>query len=357
VKAAQKDVLEFLLTSHPLDCPICDKGGECPLQNLTLNYGPGVSRFDYSKKQHLDKAFPLGELITLDKERCIQCARCIRFQDEIADDHVIGFYERGRRLEIATLGEPGFYSKFSGNTTDICPVGALTTVDFRFRARPWEMANVPSTCPHCPVGCNLTLGTRRSNQRGGEWSILRVMPRQNEEVNEIWICDKGRFGHHYARSRDRITMPLIRKDGQMYVATWEDALDLIAQKMRAASSVGALVGDRLANEDVYLIRKLLSEGLNSTRINARPHIAAHDIATRYGAGAGSDFGKMGKGSAIVVIAGDVEEEAPVWFLRIRDAARRGAQLVVAHASRSSIGTRRIRCVTDPAPNRRSPSAS
>ena len=331
VKQAQKDVLEFLLTSHPLDCPICDKGGECPLQNLTIGYGPGVSRFDYANKQRLDKHFPLGDLIFLDKERCIQCARCIRFQDEIADDHVLGFYERGRELEITTLGEPGFYSKFSGNTTDICPVGALTTSDFRFRARPWEMTSVASICPHCPVGCNITLGTRRSKERGGQWHILRVMPRQNEEVNEIWICDKGRFGHHHARGEERLFKPLVRKDGQLFVVSWEEALALIASKLKAVgSSVGALIGDRLANEDVYLIRKLITEGLRSTRLNVRPHVAAHDIATRYGVGAGSDFGHMGKGSAIFVIAGDVEEEAPVWFLRIQGAVKRGAQLIVAH---------------------------
>ncbi len=331
VKLAQKDVLEFLLTSHPLDCPICDKGGECPLQNLTLGYGPGASRFDFIAKQRLDKHFPLGDLIFLDKERCIQCARCIRFQDELADDHVLGFNQRGRQLEIATLSEPGFYSKFSGNTTDICPVGALTTSDFRFRARPWELTNVPSVCPHCAVGCNLTLGTRRSQKQSGQWSILRVMPRQNEAVNEIWICDKGRFGHHFARSEERLLKPLIRKDGQHFVAAWDEALTLIASKLQsAASNAGALIGDRLANEDVYLIRKLL-EGVNSKRISARPHVAGHDCATRYGVGAGSDFGKMGQGSAIVVIGGDVEEEAPVWFLRIRGAIRHGAKLVVAHS--------------------------
>jgi NADH-quinone oxidoreductase subunit G len=331
VKEAQDDILEFLLTSHPLDCPICDKGGECPLQNLTLRFGPGRSRFDFSAKQQLDKHFPLGDLIYLDKERCIQCARCIRFQDEIADDQVIGFYERGRKLEIATLGEPGFYSKFSGNTTDVCPVGALTTTDFRFRARPWELTNVPSVCSHCAVGCNFTLGTRRSNAHGGRWDILRVMPRQNEAVNEIWNCDKGRFGHHHARSEQRLIKPLIRRDDQYFVASWDEALDLIASRMKqAGSNVGALLGDRMANEDVYLLRKLI-ESVGSKRMNARPHIAAHDIASRYGVGAGSDFGAMGAGSAIMVIGSDVEEEAPVWFLRIKAAAGRGAKLIAAHS--------------------------
>ncbi|HLF27101.1 MAG TPA: 2Fe-2S iron-sulfur cluster-binding protein, partial [Anaerolineae bacterium] len=257
VKAAQKDVLEFLLTSHPLDCPICDKGGECPLQNLTLGYGPGVSRFDYAHKQHLDKHFPLGALITLDKERCIQCARCIRFQEEIADDHVLGFNERGRTLEIATFSDPPFYSKFSGNTTDICPVGALTTTDFRFRARPWEMINLPSICPHCPVGCNLTLGTRRSKQSGGHWEILRVMPRQNEAVNEIWICDKGRFAYHYTEAQGRLRQPLIRKDDKLAPASWNEALAMVAEKFKAAGEgLVTVSGGRLSNEDLFNLKQL-----------------------------------------------------------------------------------------------------
>ena len=163
-------MLEFLLTSHPLDCPVCDKGGECPLQNLTMGFGPGTSRFDYDDKNHSAKHVPLGELIYLDRERCIQCGRCVRFQTEIADDPVIGFYQRGRSLEIVTNSEPGFDSIFSGNTSDICPVGALTTADFRFGARPWELKSAASICNHCPVGCNLTLqyppGSKKRGQSG-----------------------------------------------------------------------------------------------------------------------------------------------------------------------------------------------
>ncbi len=180
VKAGREDILEFLLTSHPLDCPVCDKGGECPLQNLTLGYGPGESRYLFDEKKHLAKHHPLGELIMLDRERCIQCGRCVRFQKDIADDPVIGFSQRGRSLEIMTCSEPGFDSYWSGNTTDICPVGALTTMDFRFRARPWELRAAASICSHCPVGCNLTLNVRREAVSGGEWVVKRVMPRQNE---------------------------------------------------------------------------------------------------------------------------------------------------------------------------------
>ncbi len=331
VKRAQKDILEFLLTSHPLDCPICDKGGECPLQNLTLGWGPGNTRFDYAEKQHLAKHYPLGELIFLDKERCIQCARCIRFQDEIADDHVLGFYQRGRSMQIETMSDPGFDSKFSGNTTDICPVGALTTKDFRFRARPWEMTNVASICPHCPMGCNITLGTRRSAKGGGDWEILRVMPRQNEEVNEIWMCDKGRFGHHFTRSQDRLTKPLIRKNSQLVEAAWDEAINLVADRLKAANGhAGGFIGDRVSNEDAYLFGKLFRDGLNSTRIANRPHIAGGDLVQRYGVGGGTNLGALGRGSVILIVAADVEEAAPVYMLRLKAAAERGAKLIVAN---------------------------
>ena len=332
VKKAQKDVLEFLLTSHPLDCPICDKGGECPLQNLTLTFGPGNTRFDYADKQHLPKHYPLGELIFLDKERCIQCARCIRFQDEIADDRVIGFYQRGRAIQIETLSEPGFDSKFSGNTTDICPVGALTTKDFRFRARPWETTPVPSICTHCAVGCNISLSTRRSAKGGGDWEILRVMPRQNEDVNEIWICDKGRFGHHFARSANRLQKPLIRKNGQLVEATWGEALTLVADRLKAANGkVAGLIGDRVSNEDAYLFGKLFREGLGAAPIANRPQTAGLDLVQRYGVGTGTNLGALGKGDVVLIVAGDVEETTPIYMLRLKAAAGRGAKLIVANA--------------------------
>ena len=167
------------------------------------------------KNLRLGKRVPLGELIVLDQERCIQCARCIRFQDEIVGDSVLGFDDRSRSMKIITFSDPGFDSVFSGNTTDICPVGALTTVDFRFEARPWELESSASICTQCPVGCNITLNTRREARAGGDFVVKRVMPRQNEEVNEIWICDKGRFAHHYTDSKKRLTKPLTRKDKKL----------------------------------------------------------------------------------------------------------------------------------------------
>lgn len=334
VTEARDDVIEFLLTSHPLDCPICDKGGECPLQNLTMRHGPGQSRFLFGEKIHNEKHVPLGApdeaLIFLDRERCIQCARCTRFSDEIADDHVLGFYERGRKLEIVTFSEPGFDSKFSGNTTDICPVGALTTRDFRFGARPWELTPAASICNHCAVGCNITFSTRREAKSGGGAVIKRVMPRQNEAVNEIWMCDKGRFGHHFVESADRLKTPLVRKNGQLQEASWEEALALVAEQFRAAGSgLTALLGDRLSNEDLFAV-KHVAEKLGG-RVELNSAMGGGEQVKLLGVGAGTNLGTLGKNSAILVVASDLEEEAPVWFLRVKQAAERGATLIVANA--------------------------
>jgi NADH-quinone oxidoreductase subunit G len=329
VKAGREDILEFLLTSHPLDCPICDKGGECPLQNLTMRFGPGQSRYLYDEKMHLAKHVPLGELIYLDRERCIQCARCVRFQDEIADDPVIGFYNRGRSLEIVTYSEPGFDSYFSGNTTDICPVGALTTADFRFKARPWELNAAASICPHCPVGCNTTLNVRREAAAGGGWVVKRVMPRQNEAVNEIWICDKGRFAHHFASSDERLTRPLVRKNGELVPAAWDEALDLVADRFRqAGEALLTVASGRLSNEDLFNLRQLTLGLKGQTALYT--NMEGGDLTAQVGLGQGSNFGAMGPETAILVVACDLEEEAPLWWLRVKQAARRGAKLIVAN---------------------------
>ena len=328
VKAARKDVLEFLLTSHPLDCPVCDKGGECPLQNLTLAHGPGESRFLYSDKQHLNKRVPLGELIFLDRERCIQCGRCTRFQHDVVDDPVIGFYQRGRALEIVTLSEPGFDSIFSGNTTDICPVGALTTADFRFGARPWEMKPAASICNHCPVGCNLTFNVRREAAANGRTVIKRVLPRQNEQVNEIWICDKGRFVYQYTESPDRLTQPLIRKNGELVPASWDEALELAAQKLKGSQPL-LLAGGRLSNEALFNLRQVTESLGGQSRLYT--HMSGGNLAIQAGLTAGSNLGALGKGDAILVVASDLHAEAPLWWLRVKQAAARGAALIVLTA--------------------------
>ncbi|MBM3121248.1 MAG: NADH-quinone oxidoreductase subunit NuoG [Chloroflexi bacterium] len=328
-REGRRQVVEFLLTSHPLDCPVCDKGGECPLQNQTMTQGAGTSRFVYDDKQHLAKKVPLGDLIFLDRERCIQCARCVRFQEEIAGDPVIGFYERGRKLEIVTFSEPGFDSVFSGNTTDICPVGALTTADFRFGARPWEMNSAASICPHCPVGCNLTLNTRREAKSGGREVVKRVMPRQNEAVNELWICDKGRFGHAFASDAGRLTRPLVRRNGALVEASWEEALARASEGLQAAhTSLVGIAGGRASNEDLFNFRRLIEALGGKTFLHST--MSGGEWVQKVGLGSQADLGRFGRGDAVLVVASDLHQEAPLWWLRLKQAAERGATLVVLH---------------------------
>ncbi|HSQ26630.1 MAG TPA: NADH-quinone oxidoreductase subunit NuoG [Anaerolineales bacterium] len=335
-KAGREDILEFLLTSHPLDCPVCDKGGECPLQNLTMGFGPGESRYLYDEKKHMAKHVPLGELIYLDRERCIQCGRCVRFQDEVVDDPVIGFFNRGRSLEIVTFSEPGFDSYWSGNTTDICPVGALTTTNFRFKARPWELRAAASICNHCPVGCNTTLNVRREAVSGGEWVVKRVMPRQNESVNEIWICDKGRFGIPFAaRNKKRLTQPLVRRDGELLPATWDEALDLVAERFKnAGSGLFTLAGGRLSNEDLFNLQQFSNKIQGQTALYS--HMAGGELTTQIGFTPGTNLADMGAESAILVVASDLEEEAPLWWLRVKQAAERGAKLIVLNPRQTKL---------------------
>ncbi len=328
-KAGQKANLEFLLTSHPLDCPICDKGGECPLQNLTLEHGPGKSRYLYNEKMHLAKNVPLGELIYLDRERCIQCARCTRFQDEIAGDSVLGFDERGRSMQIISISEPGFDSVFSGNTTDICPVGALTTVDFRFGARPWELSASASICSQCPVGCNITFNTRREALSDGKIVIKRVMPRQNEQVNETWICDKGRFAYHFVESEARLSKPLVRKDGKLVRASWEAATKTAGEAFaKAKKNLVVLASGRLSNEDLFNLKALADQVGGKAVLYS--HMGGGDLTALVGVGPDTNLGEMGTGSTIIVVASDLYEEAPIWYLRVKQAAERGATLIVAN---------------------------
>lgn len=331
----RKDILEFLLTSHPLDCPICDKGGECPLQNLTMRHGPGTSRFNYDEKCHLAKKYPLGELIFLDRERCIQCGRCVRFQSIIVDDPVISFENRGRGMQIFTNSEPGFNSYFSGNTTDICPVGALTTRDFRFESRPWELCTTASICSQCPVGCNLAINERREARSKGDIMIKRIMARQNEAVNELWICDKGRFGYHYAESRERLTMPLVRREGELVEIGWDEALSYVAENFKhAGNSLLTIASGRLSNEDLFNLSELTSGLGGKTALYT--HMAGGDLVAQLGVGKGTNLADLGPGSVILVVACDLEEEAPIWWLRVKQAAERGATLIVVNPRQTKL---------------------
>ncbi len=326
-KAARNEILEFLLTSHPLDCPVCDKGGECPLQNLTLAYGSGKSRYRYDEKKHLAKNVPLGELIILDRERCIQCGRCVRYQTEIVDDPVIGFNQRGRSMQIITQSEPGFDSYFSGNTTDICPVGALTTTDFRFGARPWELKSAASLCTHCPVGCNLSIDVRREVKSGGGVAIKRIMPRQNGSVNDIWICDKGRFAHHFADKSNRISKPVIRKGNKVSPAPLDTALDLAASKLHSRKKkLVTLVGGRLANEDLFNLKQLTEKLHGSAFLYG--DMDGGEFTCQAGLSQGTSLSDLKQGSVILVVASDLHEEAPIYYLRVKQAVERGATLIV-----------------------------
>ena len=340
VKFAQRGVLEFLLTSHPLDCPVCDKGGECPLQNLTMQWGPEVSRFDYSDKVHFEKPVKLSDVIFLDRERCILCSRCVRFQDDIAGDPVLGFDNRGRTWEIISKSEPGFDSKFSGNTTDICPVGALTSADFRFRSRVWEVRSTPSICTHCSVGCNLSLDARHN-------SLMRVMPRENDDVNEIWLCDKGRMGMRYVESATRITTPLVRQHGKLVPASWDEALTRIATNLsqiaaKGNGQVAGMMSDSASNEDLYAFRKLITETYQSTSLDHRPgavtDVALDDAVLTAGVGTGTSLLTLGKGTTVVVLAADVEEEAPLYVLRLRGIQNRGGAVHVINSFATKLGS-------------------
>jgi NADH-quinone oxidoreductase subunit G len=334
-KASQKEILEFLLTSHPLDCPVCDKGGECPLQNLTMAHASPQSRYIYDEKSHAGKHVPLGDLIWLDRERCIQCARCIRFQEEIAGEPVLAFYQRARATDIITNSEPGFDSVFSGNTSDICPVGALTTADFRFGARPWEMKAAASICTQCPVGCNVTLNTRREAKADGKVAIKRVMPRQNEAVNEIWMCDKGRFAYHFTEDANRLVHPLVRKNGSLAPASWTESLQAVSKAFSAARKESVILASgRLSNEDLFNLKQL-ADGLGGEAL-LYTHMGGGELTTSYGVSAGTNFSDMGTGTTILMVASDLYNEAPVWFLRVKQAAERGATLIIANARETKL---------------------
>ncbi len=334
VTEAREAIVEFILSSHPLDCPICDKGGECPLQNLTIAHGKDDSRMVFTDKMKLDKHVPLGELIFLDRERCIQCARCVRFQEEVVDDQVLQFHNRGRSLEIVTMSDPGFDSYWSGNTTDICPVGALTTADFRFGARPWEMIPVASLSPHSPAGSNVTFSTRIEAAAGGRTVIKRVMPRQHELVNETWISDRDRFVHHFADAPERLKKPLLRMDGKLVEVSWTEALDFVAGKLQgfAGTAVAGLSGDRVSNEDLFMFQKFIRKGLQSNNVDlANPRLGGGEVVAQVGVVNDTTYDfpqRLGAGDAVLVVASDLHEEEPIWWLRARQAAVRGATLVV-----------------------------
>jgi len=269
-KKAQDGVLEFLLINHPLDCPVCDKGGECPLQDNAYAYGPGESRF-VEEKRHFEKPIPVSDVVFLDRERCILCDRCTRFADQVAGDPLIAFLNRGNETEVNTFPDDPFASYFSGNTVQICPVGALTAKPFRFKARPWDLEKVESTCTSCSVGCRVTIEASRNH-------VLRYQGVDIDPVNWGWLCDKGRFDFEAIESDDRLADPLIRKparasdgSGELVAATWSEALGAAADAIKKAepNAVAVLGGARLTNEAAYAWAKFAKGIVGTDHVDAQ----------------------------------------------------------------------------------------
>ena len=281
VDKAQQGVMELLLINHPLDCPVCDKGGECPLQNQAMSNGRSTSRFEDVKRTY-PKPINISSQVLLDRERCVLCARCTRFSEQVAGDPFIALVERGALQQVGIYEEKPFESYFSGNTVQICPVGALTGSAYRFRSRPFDLVSTPSVCEHCASGC-----AQRTDHRRG--TVLRRMAQHDPAVNEEWNCDKGRWAFAYTSVGDRLQLPMVRgADGELGVVSWREALEAAATGLRAASSAGVLVGGRVSAEDAYAYGKFARTvlGTNDVDFRARPHsaeeadfLASHVVAT------------------------------------------------------------------------------
>jgi NADH-quinone oxidoreductase subunit G len=341
---AQRGVMELLLINHPLDCPVCDKGGECPLQNQAMSTGDPESRFD-GRKRTFDKPVPISTQILLDRERCVLCARCTRFSQQIAGDPMIELLERGALQQVGTGEDVPFQSYFSGNTIQICPVGALTSAAYRFRSRPFDLVSSPSVCEHCAGGC----ATRTDHRRG---KVLRRLAAEDPEVNEEWICDKGRFAFRYAQQPDRLTTPLVRDPatGELAPASWPEALRAAAEglaRARAGRGAAVLAGGRLTVEDAYAYAKFarVALGTNDADFRARVHSAeeAAFLAARV-AGHGVDLDGEGvthrsleAAPAVLLVGLEAEEEAPGVFLRLRKAHRKHGLRVFSLATHATRG--------------------
>ncbi|HEU5298965.1 MAG TPA: NADH-quinone oxidoreductase subunit NuoG [bacterium] len=331
VKAAQEGILEYLLINHPLDCPICDKGGECPLQDQTFRYGPGRSRY-VEVKRDFAKPVSLGRVLVLDRERCILCWRCVRFGEIIAGDDALKGFERGFQTEVNTPFTMPVESKFIGNTIAICPVGALTARTYRFVARPWDNHRVSSVCTHCGVGCAVYFDVRGN-------AIMRTQARESPDVNDVWLCDLGFFGHGYVAHPDRLTQPLIRREGGLTPASWDEALDLVARKIAAArpGRTALLGGARMTNEDAYVAARVFRTAVSTThldcRLDARPGSPSLDVPW----GMTTPIADLATRDAVVLVGCDLTEEYPVLWLRLKQAVDRGASVIALTPKALEIG--------------------
>ncbi len=327
VKQAREAVLGFILINHPLDCPICDKGGECPLQDNTMEYGPGASKF-VEVKRRKQKHYPISDLIMLDQERCILCWRCIRYLEEWEDKPQIGLFERGGETIIDVFPGRPVDAKTSGSIIDICPVGALTNRVARFRYRPWELKKTPSVCTHCPVGCNLRLDERVHTLR-------RIVARENMAVNDEWICDKGRFLHQHVDHPQRLTQPMVRENGELRPATWDEAIARVVDtferiaEQHGPNATGGIAAGRVSNESGYLLQKFFRQLVGTNNVDFSEGASVAALPTGLPA-----IADIAKSDVIVLVGFDPSEATPVLDLHIKRAVRRkGARLVIIHPRR------------------------
>jgi NADH-quinone oxidoreductase subunit G len=322
VKEAQSAVVEFLLVNHPLDCPVCDKGGECPLQDITMGWGPGRSRFT-DPKRHFEKPVELSPLVAIDRERCILCYRCVRFSQEVAEDEQLQLLDRGDRTFVGTFDDRPYIAPFHGNITDLCPVGALTSYTYRFRARPWDIEQAGSVCTLCPSQCNVSFTVR-------DEEVKRVVARDNPDVDDGWLCDRGRYGFEMFTAEERVTAPRGRGGEEL---DWEEAVAKAAQGLKAAGEgkAAAIVGDA-SNEEGYLVQRIMREALGSPHVDSRvargPGRAA--LARLSAPSVSARVRDIDSAGAVLVVGTDPLHTSPILDLRIRKAMRRnGARLAVA----------------------------
>jgi NADH-quinone oxidoreductase subunit G len=331
VRHAQNAIVEFLLVNHPLDCPVCDKGGECPLQDITFGWGLGRSRF-IEPKRHFVKPLSLSPVIAIDRERCILCYRCVRFSQEISEDYQLIFAERGADTFVATHDGHPYVAPFSGNIVELCPVGALTSKPYRFRARPWDVEGAGGICMLCPSQCNVEFTVR-------DEKVMRVLARDHPGVDDGWLCDKGRFAYQAMHVDQRITAPLLRDGGELREASWERALEAAAALAKHRGHVGALVGGQATNEEGFLIQRLMREGLQSSDLDSRSNdeLTPGEMLALASPLLQATVPDLEFAHTVLVVGCEPLDDAPILDLRIRKGVRRrGVRLAIATARPSAL---------------------
>jgi len=330
VKTAQEAVVEFLLVNHPLDCPVCDKGGECPLQDISFGWGGGKSRF-VEPKRHFEKPLALSPLIAIDRERCILCYRCVRFSQEVSEDYQLVLHERGAATYVGTFDSHPYVAPFSGNIIELCPVGALTSRPYRFRARPWDIEGGGTVCTLCPGQCNVHLTVRDER-------VLRVLDREHPGVDDGWLCDKGRFAYQAIHADERITAPMVRDGGVLREVSWDRALEEASKALgRMTGRVGALVGGDTSNEEAFLVQRLVREGLGSQAVDAAAGIDADALHALARPELQASVPDLEFAHTVLVLGTEPVDEMAIVDLRIRKGVRRNrVKLAVATPRPSSL---------------------